>query len=77
MLVETGVDSVSYRTVKRRRMLIAKHVVRQPLLAAWAAHAVLGPASLVFHDVSTLYFETDAGDGFREPGFSKEGRLEP
>ena len=26
---------------------------------------------------STLYFETDAGDGFREPGFSKERRLEP
>ena len=28
-------------------------------------------------DVSTLYFETDTGDGFREPGFSKERRLEP
>jgi transposase len=28
-------------------------------------------------DVSTLYFETDAGGGFREPGFSKERRLEP
>jgi transposase len=28
-------------------------------------------------DVSTLYFETDAGDGFRERGFSKERRLEP
>ena len=28
-------------------------------------------------DVSTLYFETDQGDGFREPGFSKERRLEP
>ena len=27
--------------------------------------------------MSTLYFETDAGDGFREPGFSKERRLEP
>jgi hypothetical protein len=27
--------------------------------------------------VSTLYFETDTGDGFREPGFSKERRLEP
>jgi hypothetical protein len=37
----------------------------------------LGPASLVLFDVSTLYFETDAGDGFREPGFSKERRLEP
>ena len=36
-----------------------------------------GPASLVLSSVSTLYFETDAGDGFREPGFSKERRLEP
>ena len=27
--------------------------------------------------MSTLYFETDTGDGFREPGFSKERRLEP
>jgi transposase len=27
--------------------------------------------------VSTLYFETDAGDGFRESGFSKERRLDP
>ena len=27
--------------------------------------------------MSTLYFETDAGDGFRESGFSKERRLEP
>jgi hypothetical protein len=35
------------------------------------------PASLVFYDVSTLYFETDTGDGFREPGFSKERRLDP
>jgi hypothetical protein len=32
---------------------------------------------LFLYDVSTLYFETDAGDGFREPGFSKERRLEP
>jgi transposase len=37
----------------------------------------LGPASLVLYDVSTLYFETDASDGFREPGFSKERRLDP
>lgn len=33
--------------------------------------------SLVLYDVSTLYFEADQGDGFREPGFSKERRLEP
>ena len=36
-----------------------------------------GAGVLVLYDVSTLYFETDAGDGFREPGFSKERRLEP
>jgi hypothetical protein len=26
----------------------------------------------VLYDVTTLYFDTDTGDGFREPGFSKE-----
>src|SRR5690606_41425196 len=25
----------------------------------------------------SLHFETDTGDGFREPGFSKERRLDP
>jgi hypothetical protein len=29
-------------------------------------------ASLVLYDVSTLYFETDAADGLRGSGFSKE-----
>jgi hypothetical protein len=77
VLAETGVDSVSYRTVKRRLPMIAKHTVRQALSAACAARAGLGPASLVLYDVSTLYFETDTADGFREPGFSKERRLEP
>jgi Transposase DDE domain len=77
VLAETGVASASYRTIKRRLPLIAKPEVRQALSAACAAHAGLGPASLVLYDVSSLYFETDAGDGFREPGFSKERRLEP
>jgi hypothetical protein len=31
----------------------------------------------VLYDVSTLHFETDTGDGFREAGFSKEWRLDP
>ena len=56
---------------------IAKASFRAALSAACAGHAGLGPASLVLYDVTTLYFETDAGDGFREPGFSKERRLEP
>ena len=50
---------------------------RHRIAAACAASAALGPASLVLYDVSTLYVETDAGDGFRESGYSKESRLEP
>jgi DDE family transposase len=77
VLSEAGVEPVDYRTVTRRLPVIAKPQVRQALSSACAAHARLGPASLVLYDVSTLYFETDAGDGFREPGFSKERRLDP
>jgi hypothetical protein len=47
------------------------------LATACAAHAALGPASLILYDVSTLHFEIDAGDGFREPGYSKQRRLDP
>ena len=77
VLGETGAEPVSYATLKRRLPLYAEASFRQGLAAACARHAVLGPASLVLYDVSTLYFETDTVDGFREPGFSKERRLEP
>jgi hypothetical protein len=77
VLEEAGVVPPSYATLKRRLPAYAKAPWRQKLSAACAAHARLGPASLVLYDVSTLYFETDAGDGFRESGFSKERRLEP
>jgi len=77
VLEEAGVTPASYRTLKRRLPAYAEEKWRQRLSAACAAHAQLGPASLVLYDVSTLYFETDRGDGFREPGFSKERRLEP
>ena len=67
----------SYPTLNRRLPAWAQEPWRQRLSEACAAHARLGPASLVLYDVSTLYFEADQGDGFREPGFSKERRLEP
>ncbi|MBK8075254.1 MAG: IS1634 family transposase [Kineosporiaceae bacterium] len=77
VLEEAGVPAASYATLKRRLPMYAKASWQQKLSAACAAHAGLGPASLVLFDVSTLYFETDQGDGFRESGFSKERRLEP
>jgi hypothetical protein len=77
VLEEAGIDPPSYRRVNRRLGVYARREWRQQLAAACAAHARLGPASLVLYDVSTLYFETDAGDGFGEPGYSKERRLDP
>jgi hypothetical protein len=77
VLAEVGVDAVSYPTLNRHLRGYSVEGFRRKLAAACARHAKLGPASLVLYDVSTLYFETDAGDGFREPGFSKERRLEP
>jgi hypothetical protein len=77
VLGEVGVTPPAYRTLNRRLPGYAKPEWRQRIAGACAANAGLGPASLVLYDVTTLYFETDAGDGFREPGFSKERRLEP
>jgi len=50
---------------------------RARLARACAEHVGLDPTTLLLYDVTSLYFETDEGDGFREPGFSKERRLEP
>jgi hypothetical protein len=77
VLEEIGVTAPSYPTIKRRLPVYATPEWRQALAAACADHVGLGPATLVLYDVTTLYFETDTGDGFREPGYSKERRLEP
>jgi hypothetical protein len=77
VLDEIGITPPSYRTIVRRLPGYASDEWRQRLAQACAAHVGLGPATLVIYDVTTLYFETDEGDGFREPGFSKERRLEP
>ena len=77
VLEEAGLAAPPYATLKRRLPAFAKDAWRQKLSAACARQTGLSSASLVLYDVSTLYFETDVADGFREPGFSKERRLEP
>lgn len=77
VLAEAGITSVSYRTLRRRLPVYCTENFRQVLAAACARQVGLGPATLVLYDVTTLYFQTDVGDGFRESGFSKERRLEP
>ena len=77
VLDEVGIKPPSYRTIERRLPIYAKDPWRRRIAAGFASHVGLGPATLVLYDVTTLYFETDEGDGFRESGFSKERRLEP
>ncbi|KAE8762127.1 IS1634 family transposase [Georgenia thermotolerans] len=77
VIEETGLAPASYATVKRRLPRYAAPDFRKALAAALAERAELGPAALILYDVSTLYFEADEGDGFREPGYSKERRIDP
>ena len=71
VLEEVGVTAPAYRTITRRLPVYAKDSWRAKLARACAVHAGLGPATPCLYDVTTLYFETDTGDGFREPGFSR------
>jgi hypothetical protein len=77
VLSEVGIAPASYATVNRRLRLYCAEGWREGFAAACAARAGRGSATFLLYDVTTLYFETDAGDGFRESGFSKERRLEP
>jgi len=56
VIEETGLDPPSYTTLKRRLPLFANDSWRRGLAGACAAHARLGPASLVLYDVSTPVF---------------------
>ncbi len=67
VLEEVGVPTVSYPTINRRLARYATTEWRDQVAAACAAHAGLGPATLVLYDVTTLWFETDEGDGSVSP----------
>jgi hypothetical protein len=54
VLEQAGLAGPSYATLKRRLRAYATQAWRQKISAACAAHAGLGPASLVLYDVSTL-----------------------
>ncbi|AEK36328.1 transposase for insertion sequence element [Corynebacterium variabile DSM 44702] len=77
VLAEAGASSASYSTIKRRLPQYATDEFRDAVTSVCADHARIGPTSLVLYDVTTLYWEADEPDGFREPGFSKERRIDP
>jgi hypothetical protein len=77
VLGELGVAAPSYSTIQRRLRQCVREGWRGALEDACAAHADVAGLRFCLYDVTTLYWETHEGDGFREPGFSKERRLEP
>jgi hypothetical protein len=77
VLGELGVAAPSYSTIQRRLRECVESGWRGALEDACAAHADVSGLRFCLYDVTTLYWETHEGDGFREPGFSKERRLEP
>jgi hypothetical protein len=77
VLSEVGVTAPSYRTIKRRLRECVDRGWRGRLEEACASHVKVSDLRFCLYDVTTLYWETHEGDGFREPGFSKERRLEP
>lgn len=77
VLGELGVDAPSYSTIQRRLRQCVADGWRGRLEDACAAYAGVSYLRFCLYDVTTLYWETHEGDGFREPGFSKERRLEP
>jgi hypothetical protein len=52
VLAETGIDTVTYRTLTRRLAGYAQAAFRAALSAACTSRAGLGPASLVLYDVT-------------------------
>lgn len=50
VIEEAGMAAASYPTLNRRLPFFAKPAVRQALSSACAAHAALGPASLVLYE---------------------------
>jgi hypothetical protein len=79
VLEEAGVAPPSYATVKRRLPAYAQEEWRQRLSEACAAHARLGPASLVLYDVSVrheaLAVRVGVRDHHRGPGRSRAVKL--
>jgi hypothetical protein len=73
VLEEAGVAGPSYATLQRRLPAYAKDAWRQRISAACAAHAGLGPASLVLYDVSTSTSRPTRVTGSVRAGFRRSG----
>ena len=77
VLDEAGATPASYRTLKRRLPAYAEQEWRQRLSAACAAHARLGPASLVLYDVARSTSRLTRATGSASPGSPRSAGWSP
>ena len=77
VLEEAGVTAAPYCTLKRRLPAYAEEERRQRLSAGCAAHARSARPAWCATTCPRSTSRPGTGDGFREPGFSRERRLEP
>jgi hypothetical protein len=78
VLVDLGVEVVSYKTIQRHLALINTGNYRDLIATQCFTHASdRGALSLVLYDVTTLYFEAENEDDLRKVGYSKERRVDP
>lgn len=80
VLADLGIDTASKDQLHRCLKRIIANDYRSKLAELCFAHASQGKGvTLVLYDVTTLYFETRERDEdtYRQPGMSKERRLEP
>ena len=78
VLEEIGVSAPSLRTIWRTLARCQEHDWRQTVTDAAYRHATQdGALRLCLYDVTTLYFQAENEDEFREVGMSKERRVDP
>ena len=77
VLEDLGVKAPSYAAVKKMLTRCYERGYRQMIQQACCHFSNIEELTLCLYDVTTLYWETDTADGLRQPGYSKERRLEP
>jgi hypothetical protein len=77
VLSDLGLDAPSNTGIHRCLRDVVRREYRGRLSKACFDHVKAVSLRLVLYDVTTLYFEIQKEDGYRNPGLSKERRLEP
>lgn len=78
VLTEVGMEPVHRNTFHAALRRCAEREYRDQIATKRFEHAsTSGDISLVFYDVTTLYFEAENEDELRKVGFSKERRMDP